>query len=76
MSDEPINRADATAEIETLARETEMPVALVQRIYTTERAKLEQTARIKIYLPVLVRRHVKELLHQVKDLVRERRAAA
>jgi hypothetical protein len=76
MSDEPINRSDAIAEIETLARETEMPLALVQRIYVSERAKFERTARIKIYLPVLVHRHVKQLLRQVKEMLRERRAAA
>jgi hypothetical protein len=76
MSDEPANRSDAIAEIETLARETEMPVELVQRIYVSERAKLERTARIKIYLPVLVHRHVKELLRRVKGMLRERRAAA
>jgi Protein of unknown function (DUF3562) len=76
MSDEPINSSDAIAEIETLARETEMPVALVQRIYVSERAKFERTARIKIYLPVLVHRHVKQLLRQVKEMLRERRAAA
>lgn len=75
MTDEPI-KTDAAAEIETLARETDMPLALVRQIYVTESAKLEQTARIKIYLPVLIHRHVKTLLRQVKELVRQRRAAA
>jgi hypothetical protein len=61
--DRPIN-----AEMESLARETDMPVALVQEIYTSERAKLERTARIKTFVPVLIHRHVKALL-------RERRAS-
>jgi hypothetical protein len=55
------------AEIESLARESDTPVELVQAIYASERAKLEQTARIKIYVPLLIYRHVKGLL-------RERRA--
>jgi hypothetical protein len=55
--------------MESLARETDIPVELVQEIYINERAKLERTARIKTYVPVLVRRHVKALL-------RERRASS
>jgi hypothetical protein len=55
---------DAEAEIESLARETDMPVELVQEIYASERAKLEQTARIKTYVPVLIHRHVKALLRE------------
>jgi Protein of unknown function (DUF3562) len=65
MSDEPISRStDASAEIETLAREADLPLALVQKIYISERAKLERTARIKLYVPVLTHRHVKELLRE------------
>jgi len=45
-----------------------MPVALVQAIYASERAKLERTARIKTYVPVLIHR-------QVKALLREQRAS-
>ena len=55
----PVN---VDAEIQSLARETDMPVELVQEIYTSERAKLELTARIKTYVPVLIHRHVKALL--------------
>jgi hypothetical protein len=58
----------ADEEIEGLARETDMPVALVQAIYASERAKLERTARIKTYVPVLIHR-------QVKALLREQRAS-
>ncbi len=56
--------ADADAAIEILARETDMPVELVQEIYTRERARLERTARIKTYVPVLIHRHVKALLRE------------
>jgi hypothetical protein len=61
--------ANADAEIESLARETDMPVEIVQQIYTSERAKLERTARIKTYVPVLIHR-------QVKALLQEKRAAS
>jgi Protein of unknown function (DUF3562) len=64
-SEQPLNRAtNADAEIESLARETDMPVELVHEIYNAERAKLEETARIKTYVPVLVHRHVKALLRE------------
>jgi Protein of unknown function (DUF3562) len=67
-SDQSVNRpTDADAEIESLARETDMPVELVQEIYVSERAKLERTARIKTYVPVLIHRHVKALLREQRD---------
>lgn len=55
---------DADPEIESLARETDTRVELVQELYTSERAKLERTARIKTYVPILIRRHVKALLRE------------
>jgi Protein of unknown function (DUF3562) len=65
MNEKTINRpGDADAEIETLARETDMPIELVEEIYTNERAKLERTARIKTYVPVLIHRYVKALLRE------------
>jgi Protein of unknown function (DUF3562) len=51
-------------EIELLARETHMPRDLVARLYTSVRAKLELTARIKTYVPVLIHRQVKALLRE------------
>jgi hypothetical protein len=64
-SDQSVSRPiDAAAEIESLARETDMPIELVQDVYTSERAKLEQTARIKTYVPLLIHRHVKALLRE------------
>ena len=49
-------------DIESLARETDTPVATVQEIYKAEHAKLDREARIKIFVPVLIHRRVKELL--------------
>jgi Protein of unknown function (DUF3562) len=54
--------AGQASEIEGLARETDTPLDTVHRIYHVERAKLEQFARIKTYVPVLTRRRVKDLL--------------
>jgi hypothetical protein len=59
-----IRPANADTEIELLARETHVPRDLVAKIYTRERAKLERTARIKTYVPVLIHRHVKALLRE------------
>ena len=56
--------SNVDAEIESLARETCVPRALVERLYSSERAKLERTARIKTYVPVLTHRHVKALLKE------------
>jgi hypothetical protein len=56
--------ANADTEIELLARETDMPLELVESLYTRERTKLERTARIKTYIPVLIHRHVKALLQE------------
>lgn len=54
----------AESEMESLARETDMPVEIVHEVYRRERAKIERTARIKTYVPVLTHRHVKELLRE------------
>jgi hypothetical protein len=65
MSEQTLNRAaNADTEIELLARETHMPRELVETLYASERAKLERTARIKTYIPVLIHRHVKALLQE------------
>jgi len=58
---------NADAEIKDLARETDTPVELVQDIYISERAKLEQTARIKTYVSVLIHRQVKALLRDYRS---------
>ena len=59
---------DNEDQLESLARETHTPVELVTEIYASERTKLERTARIKIYVPILIHRRVRTLL-------RERRAS-
>jgi hypothetical protein len=65
MSEQTFNRpANADTEIELLERETHMPRELIETLYTRERAKLERTARIKTYIPVLIHRHVKALLQE------------
>jgi hypothetical protein len=56
--------ADTDAEIELLACETHMSRELVKIVYSSERAKLERTARIKTYIPVLVHCRVKALLRR------------
>jgi len=65
MSEQQFVRpANADTEIELLARETQLPRELVAKIYSSERAKLERTARIKTYVPVLIHRQVKALLRE------------
>jgi Protein of unknown function (DUF3562) len=59
-----VRPANADTEIELLVRETHMPRDLVAKIYTSECAKLERTARIKTYVPVLIHRQVKALLRE------------
>jgi len=73
------NLADRESDIETLARETDMPVATVHRIYKIEHAKLDQVAKIKTFVPVLIRRRVKEVLQAqrsaLKSLLSDRPSA-
>jgi Protein of unknown function (DUF3562) len=56
--------ADVEAEIDLLACETHTSREVVKIVYSRERAKLERTARIKTYIPVLVHRSVKALLRE------------
>jgi hypothetical protein len=70
MSDPFMNAkeiASRESEIEVLARETATPVETVHEVYNAERAKLEQAARIKTYVPVLIHRRVKELLRSQRE---------
>jgi hypothetical protein len=65
MNEPAMNPHDLTShksEIEQLARETHMPVDLVDQIYNIEHAKLDRIARIKTFVPVLTRRRVKARL--------------
>jgi hypothetical protein len=58
----PLSNSAREPEFETLARETDTPVDTVREIYRVEREKLERSARIKTYVPVLAHRRVKALL--------------
>jgi hypothetical protein len=58
----PHDLAGRKSEIEQLARETRMPLELVDEIYNIEHAKLDRIARIKTFVPVLTRRRVKARL--------------
>jgi hypothetical protein len=65
MSDQTSDSRSAVAsdsEIESLARETGAPVDTVEEIYRVERDKLERSARIKTFVPVLTHRRVKDRL--------------
>jgi hypothetical protein len=59
-----VRSANADTEIELLASETHLPRELVANLYSSERAKLERTAKIKTYVPVLIHRRVKALLRE------------
>ena len=54
------------ATIEALAKETDMPVAIVKEIYVTQHTQLEKDARVKTYLPVLTSSRVRHILHERK----------
>jgi hypothetical protein len=49
--------------IEILAREANRPPEDIQEIYRLERANLERSARVKTFIPVLVHRRVRNILH-------------
>jgi hypothetical protein len=51
-------------EIDLLVRKTRMPREVVAKLYTSVRAKLERTARIKTYVNLLIHRQVKDLLRE------------
>ena len=68
MTSNPDETISQESEIELLARQADMPVEIVHRIYDLEREKLEKAARIKTYVPVLVHRRVKEQLMQYNEL--------
>ena len=59
------------ATIEALARETDMPVAVVEEIYVTQHSALEKDARVKTYLPVLTSSRVKHILYQRKQQLQQ-----
>jgi len=69
MSFEPADShspGNQNATIEALARETDMPIAIVKEIYITQHTQLEKDARVKTYLPVLTSSRVKHILNARK----------
>jgi hypothetical protein len=50
--------------IEELAADSHSPIELVERLYHDELTVLEPHARIRVYLPLIVRRKVREALRQ------------
>lgn len=54
--------SDTDSELERLAHEADTPVDAVRELYRIEREKLEHSARIKTFVPVLAWSRVKELL--------------
>lgn len=66
MEDQTSNPRSSLARespIELLARETGTPVDRVQEIYRVECERLERSARVKTFVPVLAHQRVKALLH-------------
>jgi len=68
--------SNQNATIEALARETDMPIAIVKEIYITQHTQLEKDARVKTYLPVLTSSRVKHILNARKSARREVRESA
>jgi hypothetical protein len=59
------NTANASAQrraIERLARETELPIDEVAALYELERRALDETAKVKRFLPIFALRSVREQL--------------
>jgi uncharacterized protein DUF3562 len=50
--------------IEFLARESQVPVSEVARLYEDARAELEIGARVKIFLGIFALRNVRQMLRQ------------
>jgi hypothetical protein len=67
LTTNPDETISQESEIEQLARQADVPVEIVHRIYDLEREKLEKAARIKTYVPVLAHRRVKEQLLQYNE---------
>ena len=61
-----VSPGDQNAAIEALARETNMPIAIVKEVYVTQHTQLEKNARVKTYLPILTSSRVKHILNARK----------
>ena len=56
--------------IEELAAVSHAPIELVERLYQNELTILEPRARIRLYLPLIVRRRVREVLRHRQESVK------
>jgi len=56
--------------IEELAADSHSPVELVERLYRDELTILESQARIRVYLPLIVRRRVRDVLRHRQESVK------
>ncbi|HVY22584.1 MAG TPA: DUF3562 domain-containing protein [Steroidobacteraceae bacterium] len=55
--------------MESLARETSVPIEEVESLYQIERAELEMVARITIFVPLLTAKHVRRKLQEEKRAI-------
>jgi hypothetical protein len=60
------------AELESLARDVAAPLEVVAELYRMEHERLESTAKIKTFVPVLAKRQVKTLFAVRHHLTDER----
>jgi len=50
--------------IEELAADSHSPIEFVEEVYRNELTMLEPQAKIRLYLPLIVRRRVRDVLRQ------------
>jgi Protein of unknown function (DUF3562) len=55
--------------IEELAAGSDSPIELVEQLYHNELTVLEPQARIRLYLPLIVRRKVREVLRRRQESI-------
>jgi hypothetical protein len=56
--------------VEELAAESQSPIELVQKLYQNELTALEPQAKIHLYLPLIVRRKVRDVLRQRQEFIK------
>jgi hypothetical protein len=62
--------------IEELAAVSNSPIELVEEVYENELRILEPQAKIRLYLPLIVRRRVRDVLRQRQESVKVSRRDA
>jgi hypothetical protein len=56
--------------IEELAADSHSPIELIEKLYQNELTILEPGARIRLYLPLIVRRRVRDALRQRQESIK------